>query len=246
MKKQTHERTISLTPAVGTGDYLADHRVGDTALLPGTWFIRRIPMEMGFRLETHVLNRLRFHHPIFLERYADHRLRLTWSDDGDHGIGFSAFLIDPEQEPGEAPLIAEGWLQPAGEQVPTLPSDAFVLEEREGVEARAFYQALHQTGNCYGPRHQCVEGVWLDRRLVLGRVGAVPDPSVSDETPFHPARLDACIQVPAATSLFSGPTPRGPFMLEAIRSVRILEPLRGPLLFPLPPPQPLRDAGLGA
>lgn len=89
------------------------------------------------------------------------------------------------------------------------------------AKSLSVYSTLSAMGLEYGPAFQGLTELWLGEGEALGRVQWQPAAGASAAYQFHPALLDACLQVMAAALADRGETT--PWVPVAIASLRLLQ-----------------------
>ena len=173
--------------------YLADHVIGDAAILPGAAIVA---IALG------VARDLRGDGPLCVERIEFVRMLQLGGSDGP--------IVQCRAEadgPGvviEAAEDDEGWSRVASARIgvprPALPKvDLDELRDRcrEAVSAEEFYIGAHRRRLRFGPAFRGLVELWRGRREGLGRIVAPPGLAL-DGAEAHPALLDAAFQAVGA------------------------------------------------
>jgi acyl carrier protein len=85
-----------------------------------------------------------------------------------------------------------------------ISADSFCQQSTLQINREAFYQTISLRGIQYGPGFRALQHVWINEEEILGRI-SLPE-SLENEFDIyhiHPALLDACLQVLAATQTAS-------------------------------------------
>ncbi|MCU1503452.1 MAG: hypothetical protein JWM12_2806 [Ilumatobacteraceae bacterium] len=184
-------------------DFVDDHRVHGTAILPATGFLevalaagraltgRRVSLE---RVE--ILSAL-----VFAENEARTVQTILVPNDDDADAGGATFEILSQGAPDDAWLMhARGRLEvapPSGSSGFEDPVDLDAVRARcaEAMSGDEHYDRLRDRGLDFGPSLRGVSQVWLGATEVLVdvRLNARPSGSPADYE-VHPALLDGCLQ----------------------------------------------------
>lgn len=184
----------ALDLALDAQPWLADHKVHDAVVLPGT---AMMAIALGAaRARTGslpgTLVDVRFHRHLTLGE-APARVNAAWRDDVTAGGSFSLLSLAPG---------ASAWTEHATARIhhgaPSTTPVAFPehLTEYPAVTADAFYGACTARGLGYGTAFQGVARVFVDGDAALGEV-RLPDSCRRAARPhaLHPALWDAALQV---------------------------------------------------
>ncbi|MDP9151016.1 MAG: type I polyketide synthase, partial [Myxococcota bacterium] len=215
------ETTIDLASL----SYVGDHRIQGVALLPGAAFFE-MALAAGYELlgaDALDLEEVRLRRALFVDE-TPKRVQLRWRGAGD---ARGRFEILSENRQGGWELHAEGDVvrgdrMPGGsvaalEQTETLWSSGAIISAEE------HYRSMRERGVEYGPRFQGV------RRIARRAGEAIADVQLPHEVPdtgeyhaFHPALMDACLQVLAATLEPEGVhgVGRDPYVPVSVRRLR--------------------------
>jgi acyl transferase domain-containing protein/acyl carrier protein len=195
------QQTINSLP------FLQDHKIGGTAVLPGTAYI-----EMGlaaakaiFGPGPHSLLDLSLQQAMIFSDAGAQTIQLVMKSEND-GVASFQILSTPSDELKDAPpwsLHATGPLRvasPSGsvEQQPSI--EDIRTRCAEEITGEQYYGLLEQYGFEYGEAFQGVTHVWRRDGEAIAQV-QIPE-SLSAEVGnyrIHPALLDACLQVFEAT-----------------------------------------------
>ena len=187
-----HLFTARLSPV--EHPWLADHRIHDTVLFPGTGFVE-LAWAAGASLGVPQLAELDLAAPIALSPKGVVTLHLRVSPADAAGRRPFSLHARAENAGSDAPWSehATGLLSPAQEP-PDTPLGAWPPPGAEPIGLEGLYARLAERGYPYGPGfHGLVEawrasdGVWVRAALPAGLVGEAPAYGV------HPALLDAAL-----------------------------------------------------
>ncbi|MEV4744375.1 type I polyketide synthase, partial [Streptomyces sp. NPDC049555] len=200
--------TARLSPQ--THPWLADHKVGERILLPGTAFVElavRAADEAGCgRIEELTLAA-----PLVLPEHTGTQLQLHVGPADDSGRRTLTARSRPEGD-GERPWTrhATGVLAPA-EQEPgdlTAPGSAWPPAGARPVDLTGLYARMADGGFAYGPLFQGLRAAWQDGDDVYADV-ALPEDARAEAAAYglHPALLDAALHVTAFNGIDHGVLP---------------------------------------
>jgi acyl transferase domain-containing protein/NADPH:quinone reductase-like Zn-dependent oxidoreductase/ubiquinone/menaquinone biosynthesis C-methylase UbiE/acyl carrier protein len=186
--------------------YLQDHQVQGHPVFPATGYIEMALAAVRETLGTgtYVVEELDLHKAFFLpESGAEPLLQTTWSA---ADASFSIYGRSHAAEPAWTLLASgKGRVEPSSQ--PGTPVDVDQMRQRYSEEVRQGlqYQRFQAQGLHYGPAFQGLTRLWWTPGEALGRV-ALPESLQAEAVAslFHPALLDACLQVLAATWSYTG------------------------------------------
>ena len=209
--------------------YLADHRVGEQVVLPGTAYVE---MALAAAKEAHAagpycIEQVTFERMLVLPAERAPSVQVVFTEQGS---GESAFQIFGREDKSSR------WLRHAAGTVRAVDSGAIDLpvgELPQAIQKRCklevpgaeHYAQMAARSMDYGPCFQGVEHLWLGPGEVLGRV-RLPEQLAQTDTLYqiHPALLDACFQVMGALLLthdaLRGGDPIVPVGAERVRLYR--------------------------
>jgi epothilone polyketide synthase D len=203
--------------------YLADHQVQDTIVLTGTASVELALAAAGTATTAAVcLKDLRYSHPVFPDELGSARLQVSISPRGKRAWGFEVrgrSAGDPAWR-----MHATGRLEEAAAAAPRAVAVAEIQRRcTDRLTGQQFYAESVARGNQWLGTFQGITELWRGPGEALARI-EVP-PALRDSMPrhhFHPAVLDACAQVIAATIQDTRQaSARLAFMLASIDEVRI-------------------------
>jgi acyl transferase domain-containing protein/SAM-dependent methyltransferase/acyl carrier protein len=190
-------REIVYETDLGHIDYLADHRVGGTMVMPATGYLE-LALAAGRDASFKFLEirDLKIRRPMLLDERAPGRVHVVLAPDG---AGFACRILrwttDHWQAHATCRLEAEADNSHTSEGAITPP---VVTDPEMSRSVAAHYAACHAVGLKYGPAFQGVQTLWSQGHGVAR--GIVTLPSNVDARGYfvHPALLDACLQVISA------------------------------------------------
>jgi myxalamid-type polyketide synthase MxaB len=186
--------------------YLGDHRVQGAAVLPAASYLE---MALSASAEvygpgSHAVEGMEFSKALFVPEDGEREVQLVLSP---RMVGDASFQL---YSPPAGATDGEPWTLHAGGTV-RLNKAAVEATEHESPEAvrarckeeapaKELYEAMEEHGLQYGPSFRGVERIWRRNGEAIGRL-RVPDAVASEASAYriHPAVLDACFQVLAAT-----------------------------------------------
>ncbi|MEV0335653.1 type I polyketide synthase [Nocardia sp. NPDC050717] len=193
--------------SVQTQPWLADHRVMDTVVFPGTGLLE-LALHAGERVGCPSLDELILRAPLVLPETGGVAVRIVLggADEGRRGVRIFSRPDDEADAAAPWTLHAEGVLvpEPAGTPVDLTqwpPGDA------TAVPIEDLYDSLDGQGYHYGPVFQALRAVWRGPDGLYAEVG-LPERARDDVGGFgvHPALLDAALHALRATD---EPAPEG-------------------------------------
>ncbi|WP_410658222.1 SDR family NAD(P)-dependent oxidoreductase [Amycolatopsis sp. lyj-112] len=171
--------------------WLADHRVGDAVLLPGTAFVE-LALRAGDEAGCDHLDDLTLEAPLVLPERGATQLSVLVGDEGGSGRRTVEIYSRHENEGGwgrhaTGLLSASGGTEPAG-------LTAWPPAHAEPVPVDAVYDELAATGLEYGPAFRGLRAAWRAGDDLFAEV-ELPEEQHTDAARFglHPALLDAAL-----------------------------------------------------
>jgi hybrid polyketide synthase/nonribosomal peptide synthetase FtdB len=175
--------------------YLRDHRLQDAEVFPGAGYV-----EMGLACAQRVygehtvsLEEVKFTNALFLSQGSP-KVRLVFDSREGNFTVFSQTQNGGNDWTSHATgRISRNynWIQP-----PKVNIDEVLMRCPDEYPQTDCYQDFRTKGFQYGPYFQGVQKIWVGPREVLGRISfsGITDLGEADYI-FHPAILDACIQI---------------------------------------------------
>ncbi|WP_157126513.1 type I polyketide synthase, partial [Nocardia mikamii] len=196
--------TLSGRLSVRTQPWLADHRVMDTVLFPGTGFVE-LARHAGEQVGCPALDELVLRAPLALPEAEAGGVAIRVVVDEPDETGHRAVRVFscPEGEVDSVPswtLHAEGVVAQAG-TAPDFDLISWPPAGATAVDIDGVYDALDALGYRYGPVFQALTAVWRGDGEIYAEV-AVPESARADATGFglHPALLDAALHAVRSAS----------------------------------------------
>ncbi|MFD8856152.1 type I polyketide synthase [Streptomyces vinaceus] len=201
--------------ALSAQPWLADHKVGDSVLFPGTGFIE-LAVQAGDRIGCPVVDELTLEAPLVLPQHGGAAVRVSVGAPDEAGRRPVTFFSRGEDE--DLPWVrnAVGTLSPDTGAEPVRPFDATAWPPAgaEPVDLDGFYADVAEAGLAYGPVFQGMRAAWRSGDDVYAEV-ALPDGVEADGYGLHPALLDAALH-PVALSGVTGGEAALPFALSGV------------------------------
>ena len=184
---------------------LKDHRIGEEIVFPAAAYIEMAIQAMKEKNlnDSHLFLSFEFKEPLILEEGKPTSIQTVLTANKTEGFFFSVYSQSN---------IEEGWVLHATSNLVQneiddsekmwLSKSLEELKEQFPSEhtANDFYSSLENRGMSYGRNYQGVEHVWSKDDEALGSI-SLPETLKFDSDLFqiHPALLDGCLQIIAAT-----------------------------------------------
>lgn len=183
--------------------YLNDHQFQGTVLLPAAAYVEMVfeaVEKLGWGSQ--VLTEVSFEKALFLPQQKNQKVQLVFSKIES---GIVKFQISSLQQQSLWTLHSTGIIDIG--QIDELISDRELISPQsiqarcsELISATEFYQTLQAQGGDYGTNFQCLQQIWRGYGEAIGELQLPPEIARdSQKYQIHPALLDACFQVLAAT-----------------------------------------------
>ncbi|HEX6352609.1 type I polyketide synthase [Actinophytocola sp.] len=203
--------------SVAQQPWLADHRLGDTVVVPGTAFVE-LAIQAGMQAGCPRLHELTLASPLVLPEHSGVRVQVTVGAADSAGGRAVTVHSKPEDDPdaewtrhatasvvsgsGRAGIDLAEWPPPGAEPVPV-----------DGL-----YEEFADTGLTYGPAFRALRAVWRrggdDNAEIFAEVRLPDDvPHEADRFGLHPAALDAATH---ALRVGAGGVGRVPFTWSGV------------------------------
>lgn len=219
--------TWELEVDAGQLAYLADHRIQDSALLPGAAFIE-IALAAAHQVYgawDYCVDDLQLRKALVLAPVADARMRTTLYQEQAR-VEIASYLALPS---GERQWTVLATAELGMSAATPAPRDIAGMYAACGdrVSRDEFYLQTREMGFQYGPAFQGVLEIATGDRVAVGRV-AIPDEIASeiDDYRFHPCLTDAAFQVLLIAATPPGPDQARvtPYLPVGVDRVRVLAP----------------------
>ncbi|WP_309232403.1 type I polyketide synthase [Micromonospora tarensis] len=185
------------------GDWLVDHAVDGTALVPGTGLLEMV-LRAGGQVEELTLH-APLHPPATVQMIVG-----VPEDSGRRSVSVHS------RSGREWTLHASGTLLPDDAPVPATDDAPWPPADAEPVDVRHILDRLADTGLSYGPAFQGLRAVWRHGDDILAEV-TLPDGLDGHHFGLHPALLDAATHAAAVTGVTAGDPARVPFTFTGVR-----------------------------
>jgi FkbH-like protein/FkbM family methyltransferase len=190
--------------------FLNDHRIKDMAVLPGAFYVEMAvaAATVFLREQPRQLKEISFHRILTLSESGMQSLRATLARGEDDDLSFRVY---GRAEGLSQPDTAETLYASIKVTIPSFddlsqPNEATTPEEirarcPQELKGDAFYAALRNHGNQYGPSFQGIEQLWQGEGEALGLL-RVPEQfeGAFEGHGLHPVLLDAAAQLVLATA----------------------------------------------
>ncbi|MEV0006430.1 type I polyketide synthase, partial [Micromonospora sp. NPDC050980] len=173
--------------------WLADHRVADRVVLPGTAFVE-LALQAAQQTGDGRIGELTVAAPLVLDGGAA-QLQVRVAEADEHGRRALHIYSRPEHD-ADAPWTrhASGTLEPTGPAAPAGPS-AWPPADGTALDVPAFYQAATAAGYGYGAAFRGLRRAWRAGDDVYAEVELPADVAAEGAGyGLHPALLDAAVQ----------------------------------------------------
>ncbi|WNV86275.1 SDR family NAD(P)-dependent oxidoreductase [Umezawaea sp. Da 62-37] len=191
--------------STGTHEWLADHALGGTVLLPGTAFLE-LAVRAGDQVGCGRIDELVLEAPLLLPERGGMAVQVVAGAADGTGARTVHVHARPDDAPDDVPWTryASGVLVP-DEPAPAAWTAAWPPPGAEPVDVAAHYAAAEGTDHAYGTAFRGLRAAWRSGDEVFAEV-ALPDGLVgeADEFGLHPALLDAAVQATAFGDFFDG------------------------------------------
>ncbi|MFJ9966508.1 SDR family NAD(P)-dependent oxidoreductase [Streptomyces avermitilis] len=197
--------------------WLADHRILDSVLFPGTGFLE-LALWAGSRLDAGEVEELVVHSPLILPEHGGVTVQVVVgesTEEESRPVGvYSRAASGTEWTKHAEGLLAAG----PPPELPAAPPAVWPPDGAEPVRLQDFYADLTTTGTAYGPVFQGLTAAWRHSDGIYAEV-ALPPQATDDAKAFgvHPALLDAALHTLAF--LPSAARDSGPFLPFSWRNV---------------------------
>ncbi|MER5549078.1 SDR family NAD(P)-dependent oxidoreductase [Streptomyces sp. NPDC002589] len=201
--------------------WLADHRILDAVLFPGTGFLE-LALWAGSRLDAGGLEELVVHHPLDLPEHGGVTVQVVVGEATEQDRRPVA-VYSRVAGADEWTRHAEGLLTSAPAPHPADPPALWPPQGAEPVGLDGFYAGLAAAGTAYGPVFQGLTAAWRLDGEVYAEI-TLPAQAADDARACgaHPALLDAALHTLAF--LPSADRDGGPFLPFAWRDVALQAP----------------------
>ncbi|MEU7857482.1 SDR family NAD(P)-dependent oxidoreductase [Nonomuraea sp. NPDC049141] len=175
--------------SLGTHPWLADHRILDTVLVPGTAFVE-LAVAAGHQAGCDLVEELTLETPLVLGERDAVTIEVIVSGADDSG---RRTLTVYSRATGERPWIrhATGTLA-AGARQPAFDLTEWPPPGAEPIDVGGLYERLAGEGVAYGPAFRGLRAAWLRDGEVFAEI-ELPDATDAGRYGLHPALFDAVL-----------------------------------------------------
>ncbi|MGW4774994.1 SDR family NAD(P)-dependent oxidoreductase, partial [Nocardia sp. NPDC004278] len=186
--------------SVDSVEWLADHSVFGTVLLPGTGFVE-LASYVGGVLGCAVVDELVLHTPLTLPAEGSVSVQVVVAAADETG---RRRLSVHSRHAGEGPWVlhAEGWLVP-GDVVADFDLTSWPPAGAQPLPIAGVYDELLDVGYGYGPFFQGLRAAWHRGDELFAEV-ALPDPQEAKGFGIHPALFDSALHAGIVHGLRGG------------------------------------------
>nr|WP_245672408.1 type I polyketide synthase [Nocardia anaemiae] len=202
---QPDSDTVTLTGrlSVQTHPWLADHKVMDTVLFPGTGLVE-LALHAGEQVGCPTLEDLVLQAPLVLPESAGIAVRVVVGAEDETGRRAVRIFSCPDGDVGSASswtLNAEGALAP-DDVATAVDLASWPPAGAQPLDINGVYDELLDGGYGYGPYFQGLQAAWQRGEELFAEV-ALPDPQEAKGFGIHPALLDAALHALRLTGYMS-------------------------------------------
>ncbi len=182
-------------------DWVRDHSVFGTAILPGTAYVEMaLAAALALKTGRVRLEQLRLHHAL---RFPENRpqtvqIVLVPTGEGNHAFHIYSLAAANTDQTADVTWVihADGTVAAATQPAPPVDLPALQAQCTEAVSAAALYQCYQDQGMAYGPSYRILQTIWRQGETVLGEM-AVPANLAGEVSAYqlHPVLLDAGMQL---------------------------------------------------
>jgi pimaricinolide synthase PimS1 len=209
--------------SLATHPWLGDHRVGETAILPGTAFLE-LALVAAREAGAGGVEELTLQAPLLLPEGGSLALQVSVSppeQEGGHRIRIHSRPQGEEGEEAQWALHAEGLLSAAAPETPP-PLGQWPPPAAEPIDIADLYGELAQIGFAYGPAFQGVRAAWRQGEDLYAEVALAPEQaSEAERYAIHPALLDSCGHAALGAATEASAEGGGPALPFAWRGVSL-------------------------
>ncbi|MDF3291314.1 type I polyketide synthase [Streptomyces silvisoli] len=177
-----------------THQWLADHAVMDTVLLPGTAFVE-LALRAGQEVGCDTVEELTLHAPLALPERGAVQLRLWVGESDEAGRRQLALHSRPEDAPADEPWLRHaGGVLAVGQQPEAFDLSVWPPQDATEVDTSTLYEGVAEAGLGYGPVFQGLRTAWRRGDELFTEI-RLPQGYGTDAGAYgvHPALLDAAL-----------------------------------------------------
>jgi len=208
--------------------YLSDHRIEGAIVVAGACFLELVSEAVACWRDWRnvALTDVAFCKALFLDDQVPYRLQIVLSQEENQQPTFQVYSKPAAMGTDEGWTLnvsgrIRGSLDEAVSTEDSIDFDEIVERCATEIAAADFYSEMRDSGNQWGPAFQGIEKIWRGPKEVIARL-SIPQilTSESSRYRFHPALLDACVQVIAAARLRDGSaSTRGAWIGTGVKEV---------------------------
>ena len=208
--------------SVASHPWLADHRVGGTAVMPATAYleIARAGAKELLGATTVEVAAFELLEVLAVPGDVSRLVHTVFSEPENGRRRFEIFSVNGDAVDGDWTLHARGAVSEAADDAPSNVTEQTVREVREnaaGIDDKEFYSRLRELGFDYGPTFRGAREVWSRGGSVAARVLSRVDAPSLGHLGIDPGLFDSGLQIVfASTATWS----------DAAQSATILLPVR--------------------
>ncbi|MGW4060037.1 beta-ketoacyl synthase N-terminal-like domain-containing protein [Amycolatopsis sp. NPDC004747] len=174
--------------------WLADHALGDRAVLPGAAFVE-LAARAGAELRCSRVEELVLGEPLFLPGHGDVEVQVHVGEADANG--HRAVAVYARRDDDAWTSHATGAVGPARHETGGAPG-AWPPPGAEPVDAAEILQRFAEAGIDHGPAHECLRGVWRDGAELVAEARLPDELTGADRFRIHPVLLQAAVTLAAA------------------------------------------------
>lgn len=182
-------------------DFLADHCIYQTAILPATAYLE-MALAAGaavFKSDNLLLENVAIKRAIIFSDDEDKTLQLILKPEATTSYEFNLFsLVKDDNQQENWVLHASGKIRKndINSDSPQIDLESIQAQCSEEISATNYYQDLRERGFDYGSCFQGIAGIWKGEKQTLGKIQLPAELAGNAEKyQLHPVLLDACFQI---------------------------------------------------
>ncbi|TDQ04392.1 acyl transferase domain-containing protein [Labedaea rhizosphaerae] len=179
---------VVLTGRLTATGWLADHKMNDTILFPGTGFVE-LAIQAGEQVDCDVLRELTLHAPLVLPEQGGVQFRVRVAAADGNGARTVTIHSRAEEDDASWTLHADGVLD-TGAAASGFDATQWPPADAEPVDVQDFYETVRAQGYDYGPAFQGLTTAWKRGDTVFAEVALAAE---VEGFGVHPALLDAAL-----------------------------------------------------
>jgi acyl transferase domain-containing protein/acyl carrier protein len=175
--------------AVSTTPWLADHKVGETVLFPGTGFVELV-IHAGDQVGSGRIEELTLEAPLVLPERGGVQVQVAVGEPGPRGT--RPVTVYSRTEDDDWARHATGTLASSTTARTPAAEAQWPPAGAEAVSLDGLYDGLAEAGLNYGPVFRGLKAAWRLGDMVFAEA-ELADPDTALDYGLHPALLDACL-----------------------------------------------------